>query len=122
MNEQLALCDAVAWSIIGPGCTISGLFHYFPMPEVSCPVLDIRDCDPNLIESTCRRYHPSPDLEVDIDGLIPALLTIGAKPISLPRKAKDLLMGKPLHPDGTLAWFDSGSCGENSLNPKRGQP
>ncbi len=121
MNDQLALCDAAAWSIIGPGCTISGLFHYFPMPEVSCPVLDIRDCDPTLIVSTCRRYHSSPDLDVDVDGLVPALLVIGARPISLPSKAKDLLLGKPLDPDGTPSWSDSDFLGENSLNPQRGQ-
>ena len=88
MNENLALCSATSWSLLGPGSSHSGLFQFYPMPEVSCPVLDIQACDPDLVLSTCRRYHPSPELEVDIAGLIPALLQVGARLISFSNSDK----------------------------------
>jgi hypothetical protein len=88
MNENLALCSATSWSLLGPGSSHSGLFQFSPMPEVSCPVLDIQACDPDLVFSACRRYHPSPELEVDIDGLIPALLQAGARLITFSNHAK----------------------------------
>jgi len=121
MNDQLALCGAETWSILGLGCSISGLFQFFPLPEVTCPVLDIRDCDPTLVFAICHRHHPSPELDVDVDGLIPALLNIGARPISHANKAMDCPMIKPPDPAGTLTWAAPCSFGENLLTHQRRQ-
>ena len=68
MEYQIALIDQLTWAVFGPCCFTSGLFQFGVLPTVSCPVLDIRDCDPAQVLSACHRYHPAPDQNVDVEG------------------------------------------------------
>jgi hypothetical protein len=82
MDYQIALIDHFTWAAFGPCCFISGLSQFAPLPEVTCPILDIRDCDPAQVLSVCHRYHPAPDQAVDVDRLILDLVKRGAKLVS----------------------------------------
>jgi hypothetical protein len=81
MNYQIALIDRFTWAAFGPGCCTSGLFQFGTLPEVSCPILDIRDCDPARVSAACLGCHPSPELNVNVERLIRGLVKAGAKQV-----------------------------------------
>ena len=79
MDETLAFKNQATWTIYKDNMTREcGVQELYPMPAVSCPIVDTTQVSSNHLMDMAFKDHISPTGIRDIDTLVDRLLAIGA--------------------------------------------
>jgi hypothetical protein len=82
LSPQIVLLDALSWALIGPYYQHTGLLDLWPMPQVTCPVIDVSWLSPGQAHIILSAHIHTPDGVDDVDALVAALLRVGCQQLT----------------------------------------